>query len=262
MSGWLDPLHAALDDAPAPVPFFVRDDDAGWDDNALWVLLDRLAAAPVPVDVAVIPAEVTAALAGELNRRVEEFRGDPGGVAVHQHGWTHDNHEPTGRKCEFGPSRDAAEQMADLTSGRTVMLDVFGPDAGHVFVPPWNRCTQQTASLVHELGFRALSRDLSAGLAAVPGLAELPVTVDWFAKRRGGGSVDSTDRGSLLASAVREVSTDAQGSADAGHVPRAVGVMLHHAVTGSSDLAEVGALADLLSAHPRAAPSLMVDLLA
>ena len=261
MSGWLEPVHAALDEAPAPVPFFVRDDDAGWGDDALWALLDRVAAAHVPVDVAVIPAAVTEALAGELNHRVEEARGGPGGLAVHQHGWTHDNHEPTGRKCEFGPSRDPSEQREDLTRGRTVMVEAFGPDAGQVFVPPWNRCTPHTARLVHELGFQALSRDLSAGPAAVPGLAELPVTVDWFARRRGGGSVDSTERGALLASAVRAVSSAAEGTDDGGPAPRAVGVMLHHAVTGSGDLTEVGELADLLSAHPHAAPHLMLDLL-
>src|SRR5205823_3060705 len=36
---WLDPLRAALDDAVEPVAFFFRDDDAGWGDGRLLLLL-------------------------------------------------------------------------------------------------------------------------------------------------------------------------------------------------------------------------------
>ena len=136
------------------------------------------------------------------------------------------------------------------------MVDAFGPDGGKVFVPPWNRCTPLTASLVQELGFGALSRDVTAGSADVPGLAELPVTVDWFAKRRGGGVVDRAARGELLARGGALVGNGADAAA-----PRAVGVMLHHAVTGPDDLADVTELADLLAGHERAVPQLMADLL-
>src|SRR6187200_3310055 len=34
-SGMLVPLRAALDEAPAPVNLFLRDDDAGWEDERL-----------------------------------------------------------------------------------------------------------------------------------------------------------------------------------------------------------------------------------
>jgi hypothetical protein len=36
---WLDPLRVALDEASGPVDFFVRDDDAGWDDERLFAML-------------------------------------------------------------------------------------------------------------------------------------------------------------------------------------------------------------------------------
>ena len=126
-----------------------------------------------------------------------------------------------------------------------------------MFVPPWNRCTRVTATLVRDFGFLALSRDVTAGREDVPGLVELPVTVDWFAKRRGGGVVDRYERGELLAAAVRAVRTRDEDA----RAPRAVGVMLHHAVTGADDLVDVEALADLLAGHPRAAPRLMAELL-
>ncbi len=257
MSGWLDPLTDALDRADRPVPFFIRDDDAGWGDAALWPLLDRLRAAHVPVDVAVIPAAAGPALITGLNRRREEVADGRRLLDVHQHGWTHRNHEPAGRKCEFGSARQRSEQLTDLVSGRVVMADAFGPDSGRIFVPPWNRCTSQTAQLVHELGFTALSRDVSAGTAGVPGLRELPVTVDWFAKRRGGGAVDRTGRGELLAAAVS--SCIARG--DEAVPPAAVGVMLHHAEARAEDLADISELAELLAAHDRAAPGLMTELL-
>ena len=44
MSSWLQPVEAALDAAPAPVPVFFRDDDAGWGDERLLALLDAFAA--------------------------------------------------------------------------------------------------------------------------------------------------------------------------------------------------------------------------
>jgi hypothetical protein len=34
-ANWLNPLLKALDEAPTSVEFFLRDDDAGWDDDRL-----------------------------------------------------------------------------------------------------------------------------------------------------------------------------------------------------------------------------------
>jgi hypothetical protein len=100
MGGWLEPLRRALDAAERPVGFFFRDDDAGWADDRLWSLLDRFAAAALPVDLAVIPAALAAEPARRLRRRVAASGGL---VAVHQHGFSHANHERAGRKHEFGP---------------------------------------------------------------------------------------------------------------------------------------------------------------
>ncbi len=257
MSAWLSPLREALDGADRPVPFFLRDDDAGWGDAALWPLLDRLRAALVPVDVAVIPAAAGQALVAGLNRRRAEVANGRRLLEVHQHGWTHRNHEPAGRKCEFGSARQRSEQLTDLVSGRVVMTDAFGPDAVQIFVPPWNRCTSLTAQLVHELGFTALSRDVTAGPAGIAGLRELPVTVDWFAKRRGGGAIDREGRGELLAAAVRSC----LGHGDEAGTASAVGVMLHHAEAGAADLTDISELAVLLAAHDRAVPTSMTELL-
>ena len=104
MTGWLDPLRAALDARAAPVSFFFRDDDAGWDDPALEALLDVFEPHGLPLDLAAIPLAATARTVDLITSRQDSGRND---LRVHQHGLAHVNHEPEGRKCEFGVSRSA-----------------------------------------------------------------------------------------------------------------------------------------------------------
>jgi len=233
VTAWLDPLRWVLDAAGTPVPFFFRDDDAGWDDPALEALLDTFEPHGLPLDVAAIPTETTPQTARLLVGRRESGRND---VVVHQHGFAHVNHEPVGRKCEFGDSRGAEQQAADLSRGRSLLSELVGPLPA-VFTPPWNRCAAWTPGVLHELGFRVLSRDLTAGRAEITGLVELPVTIDWFAKRKK-VPIDRTARGELL------------GAAAASGQP--VGVMLHHAVTSAAEREDVGALLRLVSTHAAA----------
>ena len=56
MNCWLSPVVAALahhERRALPCPVFFRDDDAGWDDAALYALLDVFETSGVAVDVAV-----------------------------------------------------------------------------------------------------------------------------------------------------------------------------------------------------------------
>src|SRR5688572_21962540 len=165
----LDALVRALDAAEAPVPVFFRDDDAGWAGERLLELLAVLEA--VPVDLAVIPAALDPALAAELLSRP--------GVGLHQHGLAHVNHEPDGRKHEFGPSRAADAQRADMEEGRERLAALLGDRVDPIFTPPWNRCTPETGRCLLELGFEVLSRESRAEPLGLPGLAELPVHVDF-----------------------------------------------------------------------------------
>ena len=234
MTAWLDPLRLALDSTDGPVWFFFRDDDAGWADDALEALLDVFGPHGMPLDVAAIPCAMTDRTVRLLTDRQLDGRND---LRVHQHGFAHVNHEAEGRKCEFGAGRSPARQADDIARGRELLRELLGELPG-IFTPPWNRCAPWTATLVHELGFEILSRDLSAGRAGVPGLQERPVTVDWFAKRKK-APVDRTGRGELLATAA------------AASEP--VGVMLHHEVMSDEDRADVDALLELVAAHPAAA---------
>ncbi len=227
---WLDPVRRALDEQPDTCRVFFRDDDAGRDDRRLAALLDRFEAHRVGVDLAVIPSLVGRPLADALRGRI-----DAGTVRLHQHGLSHVNHEATGRKHEFGPSRDLTRQSADVATGRRLLLDWFGEaDVEPVFTPPWNRCTPETgaALLTHDL--RVLSRDHTAPPLRLPGLAEVPVTLDWFGHRKGVRWTPS-ELASRLADQVR-----------AGDP---IGVMLHHAVTDADELARVDELLGLTARH-------------
>jgi peptidoglycan/xylan/chitin deacetylase (PgdA/CDA1 family) len=239
-SAWLRPVAAALDAAEAPCPFFFRDDDAGWADDRLLALLDRFEAHGLPVDVAAIPAELTPGLARQLAGRAKAA-----GVRLHQHGWEHVNHEPVGRKCEFGGSRDAAAQAGDVAAGTARLAALLGDLVDPVFTPPWNRCTPTTADVLAGQGFAVLSRDVSAGTVGRPGLAEVPVTVDWFGGRKG----------------VRWTRGELAGRLAAGvEAGGPVGVMLHHAVTDAAELAAVDELLALVAATPAAEPATILEL--
>jgi peptidoglycan/xylan/chitin deacetylase (PgdA/CDA1 family) len=232
VSDWLDPVREALDAADPPSRFFFRDDDAGWANDQLEALLDTFEPHNLPLDVAAIPAEVTHHTVRLLVERRDLGRND---VTVHQHGFAHVNHEPEGRKCEFGPSRTPQQQRDDVARGRVQLTELLG-ELPPVFTPPWNRCADWTPTVLRGLGFSVLSRDASAGRADVPGLVELPITVDWFAKRKK-VPVDRDGRAALIAEGVRS--------------GEPVGVMLHHEVMSPDDLADLDQLLALLGVHGR-----------
>jgi peptidoglycan/xylan/chitin deacetylase (PgdA/CDA1 family) len=243
LAPWLEPVRDALDNARAPVPVFIRDDDAGWDDERLVALLDLLAALGLPADLAAIPTAVGSALARELCERIDA-PGPP--VGVHQHGWAHVNHEREGRKAEFGASRSAGDQRRDIREGRGRLGALLGGRVAPIFTPPWNRCSAVTAACLRELGFRVLSCDAAAPAANVPGLTEVPIHVDWFARRKG-------ERLSRAAVAERM-------AADVTRCAAPLGVMLHHALMTARERASAGELLGLLAEHPMARPSPMLAL--
>ena len=232
MGTWLDPVAGALDAAPAPVPFFCRDDDAGWGDGRLIELLDAFSARGVWVDVAVIPCALDVDLARELTAR--------DGLGLHQHGLAHVNHEREGRRSEFGAARPAARQRADIDAGRARLEMLLGRRLDPIFTPPWNRCTAATGSCLGELGFRVLSREARAEPLRIDGLLELPVCVDWT--RRGPDG-------------------SARAIAEAIPAGRPVGVMFHHAEMEAGELRLAGELLGLLAGHEHcdARPMMAID---
>ena len=220
---------AALDASPG-VDVFLRDDDAGWADDRLLTLLDLVAERGLPVDLAVIPRALGATLASELAARA---------VGLHQHGLAHANHEPEGiRKHEFGPSRDAQQQRADIVAGRELLRERLYGRVDPIFTPPWNRCTPETGAVLAELGFAILSRESRAEPLGISGLRELPVQLDWV-------RLTPDDLDARLAAAVR------------GGGP--VGVMFHHAEMDAAEMARACELLDLLAGHTQARVQPMME---
>jgi hypothetical protein len=229
---WLDPVTTALDAAPAPVDVFFRDDDAGWGTDRLLALLDAFAPHDLPLDLAVIPTALDDALAAELLYRVAAQR-----LYLHQHGYAHRNHEPNGRKFEFGPHRSSAQQRRDIEAGAAHLEELLGNAPEPIFTPPWNRCTADTGAALVELGIGVLSRDRTAVALELDGLRELPVQVDWFAKRKG-VPLGRDAVGEQLGARAAE--------------PAPLGVMLHHAEMDTEDLTAMSELLDVICAHERA----------
>ena len=227
-------LAPVLDALPAPVQVFVRDDDAGWEDGRLLALLDVTQRAGVPIDLAAIPAALGPALAAELCARIDAA---PALVAVHQHGLQHLDHQPAGRKCEFGDARSAAAQREDLARGRGLLAGWLGARVQPWFTPPWNRCGADTAVLLASLGFQALSRDRGAR-PVQQALPELPVDVDWSRHWREGGAAAVAG---ALAAALRARAADGAP----------LGLMLHHAVMADEELQCLAALLAAAADHPR-----------
>jgi hypothetical protein len=241
---WLDPVRSALDKSTDPIDLFFRDDDVGWDDPGLWALLDLFEACSLPLDLAVIPLSLRGGLARGLNARADAA---PAPLAFHQHGFAHVNHESTGRKYEFGPSRPLTVQYREISEGRSRLQDHLGPLVDPIFTPPWNRCTLATAQCLVALGFRVLSREARASRLDVPGLVELPVRVDWFAHHKR-VRLSRVEFGELLAKEI-----EASGP---------IGIMFHHAVMDQDERRAAAELLTLIADHDRAQPHRMLTLAA
>lgn len=231
---WLMPVGQTLDRLAQPADLFFRDDDCGWSDDRLLLLLDIFADFGFPVDLAAIPAALNSALAQKLSRRMAAH---PERLRIHQHGYAHLNHEPAGKKCEFGPARDYISQRHDIESGQHRLAELLGAAPDPIFTPPWNRCTAVTARCLAELGFQVLSRDSHAAQFGGSGLVELPIAVDWFAQRKK-VRLDRIEWGKLLAAKLQSEAS--------------IGIMLHHAVMDADEMQALAQLLSVLARHPNA----------
>ena len=274
---WLEPLRHALDGLTDTVTVFFRDDDVGWGNAQLFAVLELFAEHGMPIDLAVIPQSLTPRLALQIATRVEQTGA---GIGLHQHGFAHINHQASGRKCEFGSERTKAAQHQDIALGQRLLREEFGALLDPIFTPPWNRCTEETAQCLVDLGFQLLSRESRATPFHLPGLAELPVSIDWFAHQKG-VRVSRVELGHLLADAVRQCATGAETTAmetkphlshalaatsegkqvrSVSSIHRPIGIMLHHARMDRDECAGAKELLTLLGAHERVRCRLMRDL--
>lgn len=243
MSNWLKGVREVLDRAVKSRRIFFRDDDAGWSNDKLYLLLDEFAQSGVPIDVAVIPETLDQGLADELLSRREQGKHL---IGLHQHGYSHTNHEPVGRKCEFGCSRTKNQQKEDIARGQEYLFGAFGNALDPLFTPPWNRCTQDTVECLEELDFRLLSRDVTAVRLGSSMLRQVPVHIDWSRQI-------TTSPNSLY-----ELGQAIAKSLEKNNL---TGIMLHHADMDSENLKPLAELLAVFAHHNNVQGLLLRDTL-
>jgi peptidoglycan/xylan/chitin deacetylase (PgdA/CDA1 family) len=156
------------------VTLYFRADDLGVPGKNSFLLLNLFKQHQMPLNLAVVPGWLTVP-----RWEVLEYQAGKGNPLFcwHQHGWRHVNHEPIGKKQEFGPSRPQEQIEQDLAKGAQTLSALIGKRVCPVFTSPWNRCSETGLSALKNLGFKAVSMD-TGGSSPGPGLVELPVHVD------------------------------------------------------------------------------------
>jgi hypothetical protein len=197
------------------VQLYFRDDDFGWEMERFTRLACVFADQGHKLNAAAIPQLTTAAA-------IES--GVPGyasaSVQFVVHGFSHSNHEPAGKKSEFGPSRNAKDVERELAEG----IERVGSAAGNFFpcfVPPWNSIDARFLPSLADAGYRMLSRFEKSGNVRGP-VPERSVSLDLHTRKDG-----SRLSPEAILAAINE----------ARKHESTLGVMLHHNRMEESDFA-------------------------
>jgi len=163
-----------------PIPVFFRADDVAVPGKRFSKLVDLFSRYQVPLSMSVVPTWLTESRWKSIERLCNKnFKL----WCFYQHGWRHMNHEPSGKKQEFGPARPMAEIEHDLVRGRerlmSLMRDAFFP----AFTPPWNRCSKAALTVLRTTGCKAISRSQRASPPAPAGMPDFQVNVDLHTRK-------------------------------------------------------------------------------
>lgn len=154
---------------------FFRADDVAVPGRQFGQMVRLFVRHDIPLNLAVVPAWLTRK---RWRMLTEETREAAHLWCWHQHGWRHHNHEPRGKKQEFGAARPLSALRHDLDRGRRRLEMLMGEHFFPVFTPPWNRCSAQALDYLYQNGYRAVSRSRGSWPVCPPGLAELSIDVD------------------------------------------------------------------------------------
>ncbi|GGO81083.1 polysaccharide deacetylase [Marinobacterium nitratireducens] len=235
MNPW-QALERELDLWPAPPTMWWRDDDAIAPTAALERLLTITADASIALQLAVIPALCTTALAQRL--------ADETDVWVLQHGWDHRGYAAPGeRKRELGGPRPRNEILQQLKRGRALLAQQFADRALDILVPPWNRIDADLLPALPQLGYRRLSV-LGPRPAEPTDIGRINVhidIIDWKSRRFAGEA-------SILQRLTGHLEARRLGTVDASEP---TGVMTHHLDQDEDCWRFLAALTDRLSGRVR-----------
>jgi hypothetical protein len=224
-------LTAALDAAPAPIPLWWRDDDAGRDHPRLASLLALAERRGAPLALAVVPDWAEDACA-------ERILASPVATIL-QHGIAHADHGLVpGKKVELGGWAERGMLAASLARRRDYLATAFGRRFLPVLVPPWNRIAPELVPALPEAGFTGLSvfgprrKSVSA-----PGVRLVNTHLDLVAWREDSRSLTFAELASRLAALV------------AAHAGEPIGILSHHLVMDEAAFATLDRLLTLVQDH-------------
>ena len=222
-----------------------RDDDCVEPTPALDRLLALAARGGTPIALAVVPGRALASLPGRLAATEAP-------VTVLQHGYSHRDRAPAGRKKqELSAGPDAASTLERLARGAARMAGLFGPCGSAtapahlpVLVPPWNRIDAELLPALPGLGFRGISTDgPRAAASAAPDLVQVNTHVDLLHSLRRDGALNPGD---VLTDLTDHLAARRQGTADPDEPS---GLLTHHLAHDAASWALLDSLVARLSAH-------------
>lgn len=244
---WSDPaflanhsFHAALREALAkaldasvvaePVVWF-RADDVGVPSANLFAMLECFRRHDAPLALAMVPSWLSAS----RWQAVQSQTAKGGRWCFHQHGRRHVNHQPHGRKSEFGPARSLEARAADVLRGKQRLERFLGTSFFPAFTPPWNRMDGSMDYILQSLGFLAVSRNDKVFFREPLDLFEVPVNCDLHTRR----------------GTTRQAWADFYAEFQWWIAQGMLGVMLHHQRMNSHALEFLDTLLSVLIAEPR-----------
>ncbi len=226
---------------PRPIPVLFRADDIGVLSTNFGRLLDLFQTHQLPLCLAVVPTWLTQARWRAIKSHVDT------GSALwcwHQHGWNHTNHQPSGKKGEFGSARPASAISADLARGKDRLLTIMGSEFSPFFTPPWNRCSEETLEILAELGFRGVSRSRGEQGNKTP-LQDFFINVDLHTRKETGGRSALENLGDELRLAVEQ---------------HYVSIMIHHQLMNDCAFELLDLLLTLIVGNSKFRPCTFNDL--
>jgi peptidoglycan/xylan/chitin deacetylase (PgdA/CDA1 family) len=212
------------------VRLWLRDDDAVEPTEPLDRLLDMTSSRTIPLTLAVIPKDTGEALV----RRLE----DAPLASVALHGWSHQNHAPTGeKKQELGLHRPQQVVLAELKDGLDKLATLHPQRFIPMLVPPWNRLAPSLWSELPALGLTLLSVFGKEREESPIALVNTHIDImDWHGT---GGGRPADELFAELAGWIARADT-----------PPVIGVLTHHLVHDAAAWAFLGTLLAVTASHP------------
>lgn len=161
---------------------FFRDDDLGTNPAEFARLVTLFAKHDQKLNAAAIPA----GLSEDMIRASipYSYQAAPF-LQVVTHGYSHVNHEASGKKCEYGVSRESYDVQRELHFGRHALAEQF-ENYFPCFVPPWNRIHDFHLPHLKSAGFLMLSRETEVAAKSSPApVPEFNVCLDLHTRKDG-----------------------------------------------------------------------------